>query len=214
MTKRLAPTGVGKSASLAEARNYGVSMSGYIWDLSGTDKQCASYGPGHQIHWIHFNHSMREPSVVIPVTASVDDDGLVHIEGDDLSLVRWNHRPAAGASRAGTLRRESGLETPLVPPGGPHRGFHGECAQRIQLGSARRMARLPRIRRADPDRLPPRSDTPARQRHVEKIWAEQEAKNAELHKLDHSHIPPLRIGARYAAGRPRVPRGAYNPTGD
>jgi hypothetical protein len=53
-------------------------MSGYVWDLSGTDKQCASYGPGHQIHWIHFNHSMREPSVVIPVTASVDDDGLVH----------------------------------------------------------------------------------------------------------------------------------------
>ncbi len=40
-------------------------MSGYVWDLSGTDKQCTSYGPGHQIHWIHFNHSMREPSVVI-----------------------------------------------------------------------------------------------------------------------------------------------------
>ena len=31
---------------------------------------------------------------VIPVTAVVDDDGLVHIEGDDVSLVRWNHRPA------------------------------------------------------------------------------------------------------------------------
>ena len=69
-------------------------MTGFIWDLSGTDRQCASYAPGHLIHWIHFNHSMREPSVVIPVTASVDDDGLVHIEGDDLSLVRWNHRPA------------------------------------------------------------------------------------------------------------------------
>jgi hypothetical protein len=69
-------------------------LSGYVWDLSGTDNRCSSYGPGHQIHWIHFNHSMREPSVVIPVTASVDDDGLVHIEGDDLSLVRWNHRPA------------------------------------------------------------------------------------------------------------------------
>jgi len=69
-------------------------MSGYVWDLSGTDKQCASYGPGHLIHWIHFNHSMREPSVVIPVTAVVDDDGLVHIEGEDGSLVRWNHRPA------------------------------------------------------------------------------------------------------------------------
>ena len=35
-----------------------------------------------------------EPYVVIPVTAVVDDDGLVRIEGDDLSLVRWNHRPA------------------------------------------------------------------------------------------------------------------------
>ena len=71
-------------------------MAGYVWDLSGTE-QCASYGPGHQIHWIHFNHSMCsmwEPSVVIPVTAVVDDDGLVHIEGDGLSLVRWNHRPA------------------------------------------------------------------------------------------------------------------------
>ena len=69
-------------------------MSGYVWDLSGTDEQCDSYGPGHQIHWIQFNHSMREPSAVIPVAAVVDDEGLVHIEGDDLSLVRWNHRPA------------------------------------------------------------------------------------------------------------------------
>ena len=69
-------------------------MSGYVWDLSGTDNRCHSYGPGHLIHWTHLNHSMREPSVVIPVTAAVDYDGLVHIEGDDLSLVRWNHRPA------------------------------------------------------------------------------------------------------------------------
>jgi hypothetical protein len=69
-------------------------MSGYVWDLSGTDRQCDLYGPGHQIHWIHFNHSMREPSVVIPVTAVLDDGGLVHIEGEDLSLVQWNHRPA------------------------------------------------------------------------------------------------------------------------
>ncbi len=37
---------------------------------------------------------MREPEPVIPVSASVDDDGLVRIEGDDVSLVRWNHRPA------------------------------------------------------------------------------------------------------------------------
>ena len=69
-------------------------MSGYVWDLSGTDNRCHSYGPGHLIHWIHSKHSMREPSAVIPVTAEVDEDGLVHIEGDDVSLVRWNHRPA------------------------------------------------------------------------------------------------------------------------
>ena len=82
-----------RAPPFTEARSYGVSTS-YVWDLSGTDKQCASYGLGHLIHWIHFKLSMREPSVVIPVTAVVDDDGLVHIEGDDLSLVRWNHRPA------------------------------------------------------------------------------------------------------------------------
>jgi hypothetical protein len=68
-------------------------MSGYVWDLSGTDNRCHSYGPGHLVHWIHFNHSMREPSAVIPVTGVVDEDGLVHIDGD-VSLVRWNHRPA------------------------------------------------------------------------------------------------------------------------
>ena len=43
---------------------------------------------------------MREPSVVIAVTASVDDDGLVHVERDDVSLVRWNHRPAIAALSA------------------------------------------------------------------------------------------------------------------
>lgn len=68
-------------------------MSRFVWDLSGTDKRCTLYWPGHQVHWIHFNKSMREPSEVIPVTATVDEDGLVSIEGDDVSLVRWNHQP-------------------------------------------------------------------------------------------------------------------------
>jgi hypothetical protein len=92
MTKRLAPTGVGKSAS--------ISGGSKVWSLhvrvclSGTDRQCDLYGTGHQIRWIHFNHSMRQPSVVIPVTAVVDVDGLVHIDGEHLSLVRWNHRTA------------------------------------------------------------------------------------------------------------------------
>ena len=38
-----------------------------------------------------------------------------------------------------------------------------------------------------------------------KLTEEQEAKNAELHKLDFSHIPLLRVAERYAAGRPRSP---------
>lgn len=41
---------------------------------------------------------------------------------------------------------------------------------------------------------------------IEEIQAEQEAKNAELPEIDHGQIPPLRIGARYAAGRPRARR--------
>jgi len=54
----------------------------------------SSTTPGHLIHWSHFKHSMRVPLTVIPVTAVVDEDGLVHIEGVEVSLVRWNHRPA------------------------------------------------------------------------------------------------------------------------
>jgi hypothetical protein len=72
----------------------GVSVPQPNLGFSGTDDRCDLYGPDHLIHWIHFNHSMGEPSEVIPVAAAVDDDGLVHIEGDDVSLLRWNHRPA------------------------------------------------------------------------------------------------------------------------
>jgi hypothetical protein len=68
-------------------------LTRYAWDLSGTGKRCTVYWAGHQVHWIHFNKSMREPSDVIPVTATVDDDGVVHIEGDGVSLLRWNHEP-------------------------------------------------------------------------------------------------------------------------
>ena len=39
--------------------------------------------------------------------------------------------------------------------------------------------------------------------HIAEIQAEQEKRNAALHKIDHSHIPPLRIADRYAGGRPR-----------
>jgi hypothetical protein len=41
---------------------------------------------------------------------------------------------------------------------------------------------------------------------IAEIQAEQEAKNAALRQIDHSHIPPLRVVARYAAGRPMALR--------
>jgi hypothetical protein len=39
-----------------------------------------------------------------------------------------------------------------------------------------------------------------------KLTEEQEAKNAEWHKVDRSHIPPLQVCARYSAGRPGIRR--------
>jgi hypothetical protein len=63
-------------------------------------------------------------------------------DGDDLSQVRWNHRPAplhAALQRFGGM---AGLEAPLAPPRGPHGSIHGDCAQRIQLGGAGRKERI------------------------------------------------------------------------
>ncbi|MCV7401283.1 hypothetical protein H7K24_14085 [Mycobacterium fragae] len=41
---------------------------------------------------------------------------------------------------------------------------------------------------------------------IAEIQAEQEQRNAALHKIDHSHIPPLRVDPRYVLGRPGVRR--------
>jgi hypothetical protein len=153
-------------------------MSGYIWDLSGTDKQCASYGPGHQVHWIHFNHSMREPSVVIPVTAVVDDDGLVHIEGDNVTLALWNHRPALVCV---ALQRFSGMAVwkprwQLLAV--PTDAYVGSACSVFSLAAPgeRKACYVPRT--TNPAHLVPSVLSP-------------------------TTVPPLQIAARYAAGRPR-----------
>ncbi|OBB80296.1 hypothetical protein A5760_19610 [Mycobacterium colombiense] len=52
--------------------------------------------------------------------------------------------------------------------------------------------------------LAPKVQRSELQAHIAKIEAEQEAENAELHRLDVSHIHCLRVRARYSAGRPRV----------
>ena len=67
-------------------------MTGYAWRLAGPGG-CDIYRPGHQVHWIQFNRSMRDPGPVIPVAATVDDDGLVHVAGEGVALVCWHHRP-------------------------------------------------------------------------------------------------------------------------
>jgi hypothetical protein len=41
----------------------------------------------------------------------------------------------------------------------------------------------------------------AHKAHIAEIQAEQEECNAALHKIDYSHIPPLRLAGRYARGR-------------
>ena len=74
-------------------------MTNNAWNVSGTgefcasNKRCTSYLPGHTVHWIHFKQSVQNPSEVLPVTARADDSGLVHVDGEDVSLVRWHHRP-------------------------------------------------------------------------------------------------------------------------
>jgi hypothetical protein len=181
----------------------GISMSGYVWDLSGTDRQCDSYAPGHQIHWIHFNHSMREPSVVIPVTAVVDDEGLVHIEGDALSLVRSNHRPALLRAALQRFGGRADWKPRWYILAIPTDAFMGSATSVFNLAAPDERRECRAIRRGDFDRPPPRAGTLARRHYVQKIWAEQEAKNAELRETNYSHIPPLRVADRYADGRIR-----------
>jgi hypothetical protein len=178
-------------------------MSGYVWDLSGTDNRCQSYALGHLIHWIHFNHSMWEPSAVVPVTAEVDDDGLVHIEGDDVSLVRWNHRAALLRDALHRFGGRAVWKPRWYILAVPEEAFFGGARSVFSLAVPDERRDCYVIRRADSGAPPPRADTAARQRYVERIWAEQEATNAKLHTIDYSHIPPLRIADRYAAGTRR-----------
>ena len=151
-------------------------MSGYIGDLSGTDKQCASYGPGHLIHWIHFNHSMREPSVVIPVTAVVDDDGLVHIEGDDLSLVRWNHRPALVRAALQRFGGKADWKPRWHLLAVPTEAFMGSARSVFNMARLGERKECFVIRTTNPDHLIPRDLPP-------------------------TNVSPLRIAERYRAGR-------------
>jgi hypothetical protein len=157
-------------------------MSGYAWDLSGTDGRCISYRPGHLVHWIQFNHSTRESGPVVPVTAAVNDDGVIHIEGEDLWLLRWNHRPALLGD---ALHRFDGMA--VWKPrwhilAVPTEAFVGGARTVFNVAplDQRCDCYVPRANDAD---LTPVPGMPSV-----------------------TDVPPLRVAARYAAGRPR-PRG-------
>jgi hypothetical protein len=156
-------------------------MSGYVWDLSGTDNRCFSHAYGHLIHWIQFKLSMRHGTVVIPVTAAVDDDGLVYLEGDDVSLVGWNHRPTLlrdglhGFDGMAVWKPSFHLLT--VPTESVFGGARSVFS--IARLDERRECRIPRG--TDSVHLVPRGPAP-------------------------TDLPPLRIAARYATGKPKTRR--------
>lgn len=165
-------------------------MSGYVWELPGADAACGVYASGHQIQWHQFLGSMRTPGPVVTVTASVDDDGLVYVEGDGLSLVGWNHDPAALRSaleRFGGMAEWKPTWSLLAVPAA------------VFTGSRRTVFHLAKPESRSKCRAPVPPDT----RDAQAILAEQEARNAAIRAMDFSHIPPLRLADRYAGGRPR-----------
>ena len=175
-------------------------MSRYAWDLSRIDDQCRVYAPGHLIHWIQFNVSMRNPCAVIPVTAEVDDDGFIHIEGDDLSLVRRHHRPAVlrealrgFGGRAVWKPRWSLLAV-------PEEAFFGSAGSVFSLVTPDKWLECHVWGSNHPDDVAARGAKLGRDAANQKVWAEQEIRNAELRNMDYTHIPPLRIADRYAGG--------------
>lgn len=86
MTKRLAPTGVGKSASSSGGPTFGTTAM--------SDRVCGFYRPGHQMHWIQGKKSHEDGQPIIKVkVVAVHDDGRVDIQGDDLELTLWYHDP-------------------------------------------------------------------------------------------------------------------------
>jgi hypothetical protein len=151
-------------------------MCSPVWDLSGTDKRCDSYASGHLVHYIQFKHSMRELSVTVPVTARIDDDGMIYIEGDDVSLVGWNHRP--GLVRD-ALRRFDGMAVwksrwHLLAV--PTDSFWGSARSVFSIALNQRSdCHVTRV--TNPDHVEPKAAPP-------------------------TNVPPLRIAGRYANGKP------------
>ncbi len=154
-------------------------MSEIWWSLAGTDNRCDSYAPGHWVHWIQHKLSVRDPGPVIPVTASVDEAGTVLLEGKDLYLAAWNHRPAlvrAALRRSGGEARWQPSWHLLVATTG---ALVDGASNAFNLAAADEHNECFVTRVTNPDHLVPRPPAP-------------------------TNVPPLRIATRYAAGRRRA----------
>ena len=71
-------------------------------------------------------------------------------------------------------------------------GSHQEDLIKVELKYAHLSNRDSAARKANREAL---------REHIAEIQAEHEQKNAEMHKVDNSHIRPLRVAARYEEGR-------------
>ena len=122
-------------------------MTDVWWNLSGTDKQCDSYGGGHWVHWIQHKLSVRNPGPVILVHATADEHGAVQLTGDGLSLQMWNHRPAlvhaALVRSAGIAQWKPRLHLLVVPIGDVADGASNVFS--LAALSAKRECRLIRV---------------------------------------------------------------------
>jgi hypothetical protein len=107
----------------------------------------------------------------------VDDDGVVLIEGDDLSLVSWNHRPVlvrVALQRSGGFAQWKPRWHLLVVPTGD---LVDGASNVFSLVAADKRRECWVTHYTNPDHLVPSAPP--------------------------TDVPPLRIADRYAAGRPR-----------
>ena len=70
------------------------------------DSQCGSFRLGHHVDAGQYFMSVTQSSLVIPVIAVVQGDGVVRLDWDGSSSQHWNHRPEIVEV---ALRRSSGV---------------------------------------------------------------------------------------------------------
>jgi hypothetical protein len=106
----------------------------------------------------------------------LDDDGLVHIEGDDLSLVRWNHRPALVRAALERFGGRADWKPRWYLLAVPTEAFMGSARSVFSLAALDERRECCVIRTTNPDHLVPSAPSP-------------------------TNAGSLRIAARYAASR-------------